>query len=204
MSRRAIAAALLLAAGPLSAAPPRGAAGHPLDVAQPHASSGEALVVVEIPAGGTTKFELDGDGRLFVDRFLETPAAYPANYGSMPRTLAGDGDALDALVLSRTPLPPGVRLRFRPIGVLRMVDAGEADEKVIGVPADGVDAGYARIRDIADLADAERTRIELFFRLYKAAPGGENPVRLQGFGDAGEARRVIEAARKRFEASAAD
>src|SRR5690606_11324791 len=97
------------------------------------------------------------------------------------------------LVLTRAPLHPGVLVRFRPIGVLRMLDGGEDDAKVIGVPADGVDPHYAGVRDIGDLAPMERQRIEAFFRVYKDLPGGAgaNPVRLEGFGNASEARVLI-------------
>lgn len=201
MIRHLLAGALLLASALLQAAPPADTVGHPLRVEQPTTDSGEAMVLVEIPAGGTIKFETDAGGHLFVDRFLEMPVAYPANYGSMPRTLAGDGDPLDALVLTRVPVPPGVRLRFRPVGVLRMVDRGEADQKIIGVPAPGIDAAYAGIDDVEDLPIAERNRIEAFFRVYKDLADGGNPVRPQGFGDATEARAVIEEARSRFESA---
>jgi len=159
----------------------------------------EVLLAVEIPAGSFTKYEIgDEDGLLRVDRFQSMPVAYPANYGSMPRTLAGDHDPLDALVLTREPLHPGVLIRFRPIGVLRMVDDGEHDEKIIGVPTDKVDPTYAAIRDIADLPPIERERIEAFFRVYKDLPKGRNPVVLDGFGDAAEARAIIAAALARF------
>lgn len=175
---------------------------HPFRVAQPAAAPDEVLLAVEIPAGGSTKYEIgEDDGLVHVDRFLSMPMAYPANYGSMPRTLAGDGDALDALVLTRAPLHPGVLVRFRPIGVLRMVDGGQQDEKVIGVPTDRVDPAYAGIRDIGDLPRDERDRIEAFFRVYKDLPGGvaANPVQLDGFGDAAEARALIELSLRRYE-----
>ncbi|WP_372017686.1 inorganic diphosphatase [Pseudoxanthomonas sp. 10H] len=172
---------------------------HPLLAAQPAQAPDEVLLAVEIPAGSATKYETGEDGRVFVDRFLSMPVAYPANYGSIPRTLAGDGDPLDALVLARAPLPPGVLLRFRPVGVLRMVDDGEQDEKIIGVPTDTVDPAYAGIRDLADLPAIERQRIEAFFRVYKDLPGGRNPVELSGWGDAGEARARIAESLQRFD-----
>ena len=148
-------------------------------------------LAVEIPAGSFTKYETGEDGLIYVDRFQSMPVAYPANYGSMPSTLAGDGDPLDALVLTREALHPGVLISFRPIGVLRMVDKGEQDEKILGVPTDKVDPTYAGIRDLADLPDIERQRIEAFFRIYKDLPAGRNTVELHGWGDAAEARRII-------------
>lgn len=163
----------------------------PFLAAQPEEAPVEALLVVEIPAGSFTKYEINEEGLLFVDRFLSMPVSYPANYGSMPRTLAGDGDPLDALVLTRAPLHPGVLIRFRPVGVLRMTDRGESDEKIIGVPTDKVDPAYAQVRELADLPQIERQRIEAFFRIYKDLPAAGNPVQLNGFGDAAEARALI-------------
>jgi inorganic pyrophosphatase len=157
---------------------------HPFLAAQPKEAPEEANLAVEIPAGSFTKYEIKEDGLVHVDRFQSMPVAYPANYGSMPRTLAGDNDPLDALVLTREPLHPGVIVRFRPIGFQKMVDKGEHDEKVIGVPTDKLDPTYANIRDLQDLPLIERQRIEAFFRVYKDLPEGRNPVQLNGWGNA--------------------
>jgi len=194
----ALVAALALMAGASVAADP---VLHPFLAAQPERAPEEANLVVEIPAGSFTKYEIRDDGLIHVDRFLSMPVAYPANYGSMPRTLAGDNDPLDALVITREPLRPGVVVRFRPIGYLKMVDAGEQDEKVIGVPTDALDPTYSGIRDLSDLPSSERQRIEAFFRVYKDLPVGRAPVRLDGWGDAAQARALIEASMKRFDAS---
>ena len=102
-------------------------------------------------------------------------------------------------MLTREALHPGVLIRFRPVGVLRMEDAGEADQKIIGVPTDKVDPTYAGIRDLADLPQVELDRIEAFFRVYKDLPKGRNPVRLSGYGDAAEAKALIREAMQRFE-----
>ena len=170
---------------------------HPFLAQQPKAAPEEVLLAVEIPAGSFTKYEINDEGLVFVDRFQSMPVAYPANYGSMPRTLAGDGDPLDALVLTREPLHPGVLVKFRPIGVLRMLDDGKHDEKIIGVPTDKIDPTYAGIRDLSDLPEIERQRIEAFFRVYKDLPAGRNGVRLDGWGGAAEARAVLREARAR-------
>lgn len=178
---------------------------HPFHAEQPASAPAEVLLAVEIPAGSFTKYEIgEDDGLLYVDRFQSMPVAYPANYGSMPRTLAGDNDPLDALVLTRAPLHPGTLIRFRPVGVLRMVDDGEHDQKIIGVPTDKVDPTYAGIRDLSDLPRIELDRIEAFFRVYKELPAGRNPVVLDGFGDAAEARALIVEALRRFQAPARD
>lgn len=173
---------------------------HPFLAQQPKAAPEEVLLAVEIPAGSFTKYEINDEGLVFVDRFQSMPVAYPANYGSMPRTLAGDGDPLDALVLTREPLHPGVLVKFRPIGVLRMLDDGKHDEKIIGVPTDKVDPTYAGIRDLSDLPQIERDRIEAFFRVYKDLPKGRNPVQLNGYGDAKEAKALITESLERFTA----
>ena len=172
---------------------------HPFLAAQPKKAPEEVLLAVEIPAGSFTKYEINEEGLVYVDRFQSMPVVYPANYGSMPRTLAGDGDPLDALVLTREPLHPGVLIAFRPIGYLRMLDKGEQDDKVIGVPTDKVDPTYSNIRDLADLPEIERQRIEAFFRIYKDLPAGRNPVVLNGYGNATEAKVLITEALQRFE-----
>jgi inorganic pyrophosphatase len=179
--------------------PKRDSIVHPLLAVQPDKAPEEVVLAVEIPAGSFTKYELDAQGLLYVDRYLQMPVTYPANYGSLPRTAGMDGDPLDALVLTREPVRPGALIRFRPVAVLRMIDNGVADEKIIGVPTDRIDPTYAAIRDVGDLPQAERDRIEAFFRVYKELPKGKpNPVKLDGYGDAAEAKARIDEALKRF------
>ncbi|MGH8037283.1 MAG: inorganic diphosphatase [Stenotrophomonas sp.] len=192
----AVAVALLLLSGASAAG---NAILHPFLAAQPKEAPEEANLAVEIPSGSFTKYEIKEDGLVHVDRFQSMPVAYPANYGSMPRTLAGDNDPLDALVLTREPLHPGVIVRFRPIGYLKMVDKGEHDEKIIGVPTDKIDPTYANIRDLQDLPLIERQRIEAFFRVYKDLPEGRNPVQLNGWGNAAEAKVLIRQSMQRFD-----
>lgn len=172
---------------------------HPFHAAQPKDTPNEVHMAVEIPAGSITKYEINEEGLVFVDRFQSMPVAYPANYGSLPRTLGGDNDPLDALVLTREALHPGVLIKFRPVAVLRMIDGGEADEKIIGVPSSDVDPTYDKIRDVEDLPLIERQRIEAFFRVYKQLPEGRKKIELNGYGDAAEARKLIEEAMQRFE-----
>ncbi|WP_058835038.1 inorganic diphosphatase [Luteimonas abyssi] len=171
---------------------------HPLRVAQPATAPAEVLLAVEIPAGGQVKYELGEDGLLYADRLMAMAVAYPANYGALPSTLGGDGDPLDGLVLTRMPVMPGALIKVRPVGVLRMRDGGEDDEKIVAVPADDVDPTYTAVRGLDDLPALERQRIEAFFRVYKDLPEGTNRIELQGWGDAAEARRLVVEAMARF------
>src|SRR5574337_1026049 len=93
-------------------------------------------VIIEISAHGEPiKFEVDKDsGCVFVDRFMGTSMHYPCNYGYVPHTIAGDGDPVDVLVVSPFALQPGVVIRCRPIGMLKMEDEGGQDAKVLAVP----------------------------------------------------------------------
>ena len=172
---------------------------HPFHAAQAENAPNDVHMAVEIPAGSITKYEINEEGLVFVDRFQSMPVAYPANYGSLPRTLGGDNDPLDALVLTREALHPGVLIKFRPVAVLRMIDGGEADEKIIGVPSSDVDPTYDKILDVDDLPLIERQRIEAFFSVYKQLPEGRKKVELNGYGNAAEARQLIEEALERFQ-----
>ncbi len=172
---------------------------HPFHAAQAENAPNDVHMAVEIPAGSITKYEINEEGLVFVDRFQSMPVAYPANYGSLPRTLGGDNDPLDALVLTREALHPGVLIKFRPVAVLRMIDGGEADEKIIGVPSSDVDPTYDKILDVDDLPLIERQRIEAFFRVYKQLPEGRKKVELNGYGNAAEARQLVEEALERFQ-----
>ena len=139
-------------------------------------------VVIEIPAGTFTKYEIDGKtGHLFVDRFQSMSVVYPANYGSIPSTVGPDGDPLDALVITRQPIYPGAFIRVRPIGILKMIDGGDVDDKIVAVPISKVDPTYDDIKTIDDLPAIERDRIEQFFAVYKMLPAGRKIVEMKGY-----------------------
>jgi hypothetical protein len=105
-------------------------------------SDGCIFVVIEIPeAAATSTRSTDERGRVFLDRRLFTATTYPADYGFVPDTLAGDGDPLDALVLLDDPVYPGVWVEARPVGVLYMRDEAGEDAKLICVPAEGAALG---------------------------------------------------------------
>ncbi len=164
---------MLCAALPLAAADTPGPLAHPYHREQHAAAPAEMWAVIEIPLGSSVKYELDkGTGHLMVDRFQSMPVAAPANYGSFPRTLAVDGDPLDAVVLSRHPVQAGAFIRVRPVGVIRTVDGEHKDDKILVVPVSGIDPTYDEIRDVSDIPRLERERIAAYFRVYKQLPGG--------------------------------
>ncbi len=168
---------------------------------QPDSAPDEVYALVEIPAGSTTKYELDAaTGHLLVDRFQSMPVVYPANYGTLPSTLAGDNDPLDVLVYTREPVVPGALILVRPIGILKMLDGGEQDDKLVAVPANAVDPAYAAVRDISDLPEIELQRLQAFFTVYKQLPAGRKQIELQGVGDRATALEVTRAALLQFAA----
>ncbi len=169
--------------------------GHPFDFPQSANCPQEVMAAIEIPAGSYIKYELDkASGHVVVDRFQSVPMFYPANYGTITQTLAGDGDNLDILVYTRAPVQSGALILVRPIGVLKMIDGGEQDDKVIAVPAESVDPTYADINKIEDLPAIERERLEFFFRTYKTLPTGRKNVELGGILSAETAKNMIRAA----------
>lgn len=135
----------------------------------------EVNAFIEIPQGGMpVKYELDKEsGALFVDRFLHTSMIYPANYGFIPNTLGDDGDPLDILVVTPTPVAPGVVIKARPVGVLLMRDEKGEDEKVLAVPIDKLNPFYTSVRTYEDLPPLLIEQIAHFFRHYKDLEPGK-------------------------------
>lgn len=124
----------------------------------------EALI--EIPKGSKAKYELDKQtGLLRLDRVLYTSTVYPANYGFIPRTLADDGDPLDVLVLCNETIYPMTLVNCMPIGVIKMIDSGELDEKIIAVPK--TDPNYMHYSDINELPKHIFDEMMHFFEVYK-------------------------------------
>jgi inorganic pyrophosphatase len=157
-------------------------------------------VVIEIRRGEKNKYEMDKDtGYLTLDRVNATMLGYPADYGYVPHTLCDDGDPLDVLLIIDESVPHGVVVPARPIGVLRMVDDGEGDEKLICVPAD--DVTKAHIKDLADLGPEFPKVIEHFYTHYKdwKKDWAGSPVSFNGWGGAAEAIEVIKQSVVHFE-----
>lgn len=163
----------------------------------------EINVVIEIPQGsGAIKYEMDKDsGAICVDRFLGTSMVYPANYGFVPNTLSDDGDPADVLVLSPIPMLPGCVVRCRPIGVLKMQDEKGEDEKIVAVPVNKITNVYADVASCADLPTYICQQIEHFFSHYKDLEPNKW-VKIQGWGDADTAKRLLREALQRVDQAA--
>ncbi len=146
-------------------------------------------VIVEIPKGSQNKYEYDKKRNIFkLDRVLFSPFHYPGDYGIMPQTLAEDGDALDALVLVTNPTHPGILIECRPIAMLRLMDVGKQDDKLLCVPKH--DPRFGEARDMEDIPHQNLREIAHFFQVYKELEGKK--VELVGWKGAEEAKRSIE------------
>ena len=134
----------------------------------------EINVVIEIPQGGTIKYELDKEtGAIMVDRFMHGAMFYPFNYGFVPETHAEDGDPLDVLVVSTYPVAPGAVIKSRTIGMLEMEDEAGIDTKIIAVPAKKIDPFYSEIETIDDLPNMVKAQIKNMFDRYKDLEDGK-------------------------------
>ena len=136
-------------------------------------------------------------GGLFVDRIVNTSMFYPCNYGFIPNTLHADGDPTDVLVLLDIPLPPGVVIPCRPIGVLKMEDDGGIDDKIIAVPTNKIDPFQSDISDLTDLNEKTKERISHFFEHYKDLEK-DKWVKLIGWGNKDVAIEIIQDSIKSF------
>ena len=154
-------------------------------------------VIVEVPIGGEPiKYELDkASGTMFVDRMLYTSMHYPGNYGFIPHTLSADGDPIDVLIANSRPIISGAVCNCRPVGVLYMNDEAGGDEKIIAVPSDKVSPIYRKIMNYSDLPEMMLSRIAHFYHHYKDLEQGKW-VKIDRWGEASEARSLIEAAIK--------
>ena len=126
--------------------------------------------VIEIPKGSRNKYEYDKDMEAFaLDRVLYSPFHYPAEYGIIPKTLYDDGDPMDVMVLMDQPTFPGCVIETRPIGIMRMIDGDDKDDKILGVPVN--DPRYKDINDINDIPSHLLDEIAHFFKEYKTLEG---------------------------------
>ena len=126
--------------------------------------------VIEISKGSKNKYEYDHDtGLLNLDRILYTSTHYPENYGFIPNTLAEDGDPLDVLVMCSETIVPLATVRCKAIGVVKMIDGGSRDYKIIAVPLN--DTFYNCYNDVSDLPIHLLEEIKHFFMVYKTLEG---------------------------------
>jgi inorganic pyrophosphatase len=157
--------------------------------------------IIEVPKGSKTKYELDKtNGLIRVDRILFSSVQYPANYGFIPRTYCDDHDPLDILVLCQETIVPLAIMRAKPIGVMKMLDQGEADDKIIAVHAD--DPEYSHYESINELPPHRMLEVQRFFEDYKKL---ENKiVVVEKFLDRGDAHETIRAAVELYRSREAD
>ena len=136
------------------------------DIEASRISKEDFVAVVEVSKGSKQKYELDKrTGGLILDRILYTSTHYPANYGFIPRTLSGDGDPMDVLVLCSEALVPLSMVRCYPIGLITMVDGGKKDEKIIAIPF--TDPNYNCYHSISELPAHVFAEMQHFFKVYK-------------------------------------
>ncbi|ADK29589.1 inorganic diphosphatase [Corynebacterium pseudotuberculosis] len=154
-------------------------------------------VTIEIPKGSRNKYEVDHEtGKVYLDRYLFTPMAYPLDYGFIDHTLGEDGDPLDALVILPEPVFPGVIVKARPVGVFKMTDEAGGDDKLLCVIDD---VRWDHIQDITDVSEFLRNEIEHFFVHYKDLEPNKE-VTGSGWGDKAEAEKIHAEAIERFKA----
>lgn len=147
--------------------------------------------IIEVPKGSKTKYELDKpSGLIKVDRVLFSSVHYPANYGFIPQTFCEDHDPLDILVLGQDPVVPLSILTAKPIGVMKMLDQGEADDKIIAVHAN--DPEYAHYNSISELPPHRMMEVQRFFEDYKTLE--DKAVSVEEFLDREQAIEIIKAA----------
>ena len=144
-------------------------------------------VTIEIPKGSRNKYELDHEtGKIYLDRYLFTPMAYPLDYGFIDGTLGEDGDPLDALVILPEPVLPGVIVPARVLGVFKMTDEAGGDDKLLCVIDD---PRWAHLQDIEDVSQFQRDEIEHFFVHYKVLEPNKE-VTGSGWGNKAEAEKI--------------
>lgn len=170
------------------------------DINKERIKKDDFISVIEISKNGRNKYELDKEtGRLRLDRLLYTSTHYPANYGFIPRTYAGDHDPLDVLVLCQEPIYPLTLVECYPVGVLRMTDSNEEDEKIIAIAKK--DPFLNCYNDISELPAQLSAEIMHFFEVYKQLEGKKTTIdKMMGRKEAEEViQETIDNYKKEFE-----
>ncbi len=152
----------------------------------------EFNTIIEIPRGSHNKYEIDKDtGLIKLDRVNFSAAAYPFDYGFAPQTLWEDGDALDVILLTTNPIPSGILVTARPVGLMKMIDGGESDDKVLCVPTD--DIRFDDVQDLKDINKHTLKEMQHFFENNKKLKKKPVEITIGGF----EGRDAAVAAVKR-------
>jgi inorganic pyrophosphatase len=145
--------------------------------------------IIEIPQGSRAKYEIDKpSGLLKLDRVIYSSFYYPHNYGFIPRTLGEDHDPLDILVLSSISVQPLCIIEAKVIGVMQMIDGGEADDKIIAVAAHDMSVNH--INNIEELPKHFFKELRQFFEDYKKLEN--KTVQVEDFGDKATALKIID------------
>lgn len=166
------------------------------DIAKERIQKNSFIAVIEITKGCKNKYELDKEtGLLRLDRVLYTATHYPANYGFIPRTLAGDNDPLDVLVLCQENILSLTEVECYPIGVLTMIDNEEEDEKIIAVCKQ--DPFLNMYQDITEVPSQLSAEMMHFFEVYKQLEG--KPTVVEKMAGRKEAEEIIERSIRTYE-----
>lgn len=165
------------------------------DINEERIKKDDFVTVVEISKGCKNKYELDKEtGMLKLDRVLYTATHYPANYGFIPRTYADDNDPLDVLVLCQENITPLTLVECYPIGLMKMIDDEDVDEKIIAIAKE--DPFYNTYTDISQLPNHTFNEIMHFFEVYKQLENKYTIVK-EILGRE-EAEKVIDECRKKY------
>lgn len=153
-------------------------------------------VIIEIPNGSKNKYEIDKEtGLIKLDRAMKSAQDYPFDYGFVPQTLWDDGDALDVILLTTYPLYPGILVEARPVAVLRMIDGGDGDDKIIAVPKN--DPRWEEVIDLQDVNKHTIKEIQHFLETYKSIEG--KSVKISGVEGRVEAQEAISKGLKMYQ-----
>ena len=151
--------------------------------------------IIEINKGSKNKYEVDKEtGLIALDRVAHTAQDFPFDYGFVPQTLWDDGDALDVVLLTTYPLLPGILVRVRPVALMKVIDSGEGDDKLIAGPGD--DPRWSDVKDLRDINKHTIREIEHFYSTYKKLQNKE--VMVTGFANASAARAAFARGQKLY------
>lgn len=155
-------------------------------------------VIIEIPKGSHNKYEIDKEtGLIMLDRANYNASPYPCEYGFIPQTLWDDGDAADVILLATYPIHPGILVTARPVGLMKMTDTGECDDKIICVPTE--DRRFENVHDISDVNEHSLREFKHFFEAIKLLKGKPAEVTVHGFEGKAEALEAVKKSQRLYQ-----